>query len=48
MNEMTCPWCEVALELQADQKGEQQCPECLTSWRYEYDYEQGHVLAAAA
>jgi hypothetical protein len=35
MNDMTCPWCEVALELTVDQIDEQQCPDCLTSWRYE-------------
>ena len=35
MNDMTCPWCEVALELNVDQDDEQQCPECQTRWRYE-------------
>ena len=35
MNDMTCPWCEVALELSMEGNEDQQCPECMTSWRYE-------------
>jgi hypothetical protein len=35
MNNTTCPWCDIALELAADDSAEQQCPECLTTWRYE-------------
>jgi hypothetical protein len=46
MNDMTCPWCEVTLDLNADQNNEQQCQECLTSWRYEDDYETEFALAA--
>jgi Zn-finger nucleic acid-binding protein len=46
MNDMSCPWCEVPLELTVDQNEEQQCPECLTSWRYEDRYEAELALAA--
>jgi hypothetical protein len=37
VNDLTCPWCEVALELPAEVASEQQCPECLTTWSYEED-----------
>jgi hypothetical protein len=37
VNEHSCPWCETDLEIAADAMDEQQCPECLTSWRYEDD-----------
>ena len=46
MNEMTCPWCEVGLELAVDEKAEQQCPECQTTWRYEDDVDLELALAA--
>lgn len=46
MKDMTCPWCEVSLELTVDQDDEQQCPECLTSWRYEDEREAEFALAA--
>ena len=46
MNDMACPWCEVTLELQVDSDDDQQCPECLTSWRFEDDYVSEFALAA--
>lgn len=46
MNDMTCPWCEVALELPVEQADEHQCPECLTTWRYEVEPEAEFALAA--
>ena len=42
---MSCPWCEVALELPVEQE-EHQCPECLTTWRYEVEREAEFALAA--
>ncbi len=47
MNDVTCPWCEADLVLEAtgEQDG-QTCPECLTAWSY-VD-ERGFELAAAA
>jgi hypothetical protein len=46
MSETQCPWCELPLELAVDQSSEQQCPECLTTWRYEDEYEAELALAA--
>jgi len=42
---MNCPWCETELELAPEPVEEQQCPECLTSWRFELQEEE---LALAA
>jgi hypothetical protein len=46
VKDMTCPWCEVALELPVDHATEQECPECLTRWSYED--ERGAELPLAA
>jgi Zn-finger nucleic acid-binding protein len=35
MFDSTCPWCETDLVLGAKDRDEDQCPECLTTWRYE-------------
>ena len=45
VEELMCPWCESPLELAVEPVAEQQCPDCLTSWRYE---EEEVSLAAAA
>ena len=46
MNDMSCPWCECSLELSMDQSDEQQCLQCLTTWRYE-DEEAVEIALAA-
>jgi hypothetical protein len=46
VNDMTCPWCEAALELPVDQKDDQQCHECLTTWRFEDEKDADFALAA--
>ena len=45
MQDVTCPWCESALDLAFVVADEQQCPECLTTWSYE-DAEMDLPLAA--
>jgi hypothetical protein len=37
MVELICPWCECDLLVGAQPRDEEQCPECLTTWRYEED-----------
>ena len=37
MVELSCPWCECNLQVGAQPRYEEQCPECLTTWRYEED-----------
>ena len=37
MNDTTCPWCEASVELAPEEATEQQCPECLTTWCFEYE-----------
>lgn len=37
MLESTCPWCEAAIVVSNSPRGEDQCPECLTTWQYEED-----------
>jgi hypothetical protein len=35
MFDITCPWCETDLVMSAQPRDEDQCPECLTTWRCE-------------
>ena len=45
MVELICPWCEGDLFVAVQARDEEQCPECLTTWRYE---EEDVELALAA
>jgi hypothetical protein len=46
MDGLHCPWCDAPVDLAPQSVDEQQCGECLTTWRYEDDAEFEFALAA--
>ena len=47
MAQVTCPWCEVELMTAVLERDQGECPECLTSWRFEDDEPEVDLALAA-